>query len=414
MKHLYVISITMLMAFFTNAQCENGRYRDMIFTDYVSTENVEYGSNFLFNGDPEVLLMDVYEPENDTETARPLVIFAHGGFFIAGDKDGTEVKPACIDMAKMGYVTASINYRLGFPIQLELEQPMTEAVLRGVHDMKAAVRWFRKDVAENGNTFAIDPDEIYIAGVSAGGFIVLQHAYIDDLSELPGVIDFANPGLGGGIEGESGNAGYSSEIKAIVSIAGAISDSTYIESGDVPACLFHGTGDTVVPFDSDILVIAGTFPVTEVDGGNSVDQKLTELGITHCFEIYEGQGHVPSDGNDAYYDTTLSIMSNFISHFVCDIELDCSYREIEVGIEETNLAEWVNIFPNPSEGTIQVVSTNNSTNIKLKIFDSTGRLVAEENSVGQTEWNLEMLAPGHYVIHAISDRLNQITSLIIR
>jgi dienelactone hydrolase len=375
---------------------------------------VEYGSNFLFNGDPDVLLMDVYEPENDTETARPLIIFAHGGFFVGGDKDGAEVKPVCIDMAKMGYVTASINYRLGFPIQLELEQPMTEAVLRGVHDMKAAVRWFRKDVAENGNTFSINPDEIYIAGVSAGGFIVLQHAYIDDLSELPGVIDFANPGLGGGLEGESGNAGYSSDIKAVISVAGAMSDSTHIESGNVPACLFHGTTDTVVPFDSDILVIAGVFPVTEVDGSNSVDQKLTELGITHCFEIYEGQGHVPSDGNDAYYDTTLSIISNFVSHFVCNIELDCTYREIEVGLEETDDMAIMNIFPNPAESTIQVIPAKKILPIRLTLFDSIGRSVAQKTIWDQTEWNFEMLAPGHYILHAEGENFKRNTSLIVK
>lgn len=404
----------MLTSLFSKAQCENGRYRDMIFADYESTENVEYGSNFLFNGDPDVLLMDVYEPENDTETARPLIIFAHGGFFVGGDKDGAEVKPVCIDMAKMGYVTASINYRLGFPIQLELEQPMTEAVLRGVHDMKAAVRWFRKDVAENGNTFSINPDEIYIAGVSAGGFIVLQHAYIDDLSELPGVIDFANPGLGGGLEGESGNAGYSSDIKAVISVAGAMSDSTHIESGNVPACLFHGTTDTVVPFDSDILVIAGVFPVTEVDGSNSVDQKLTELGITHCFEIYEGQGHVPSDGNDAYYDTTLSIISNFVSHFVCNIELDCTYREIEVGLEETDDMAIMNIFPNPAESTIQVIPAKKILPIRLTLFDSIGRSVAQKTIWDQTEWNFEMLAPGHYILHAEGENFKRNTSLIVK
>lgn len=414
MKQVFVISVTFLMSLAGHSQCENGRYRDMIFPEYESTENVEYGSNLLFNGDPETLLMDVYEPANDTVSQRPLVIFAHGGFFVAGDKDGTEVKPACIDLARMGYVTASINYRLGFPFQLELEQPMTEAVLRGVHDMKAAVRWFRKDVAENGNTFSIDPEEIYIAGVSAGGFIVLQHAYIDDLSELPGVIDFNNPGLGGGIEGESGNPGYSSDVKAIISVAGAISDSTYIEPGDEPACLFHGTGDTVVPFDSDVLVIADIFSVTEVDGSNSIDQKLTELGITHCFEIYEGQGHVPSDGNDAYYDTTLSIMSNFLSHFVCGVELDCAYREILVGIEESEALALLNVFPNPSYGEIQITNGGSSERLQLVLYDVTGREVSRRWMSGQIEWDLSAYSSGTYLLQVIGEKETRNVSLIIR
>jgi len=384
----------------------------MIFPEYSSTENVEYGSNTLFSGAEQSLMMDVYEPANDSETNRPLVIFAHGGFFIAGDKDGTEVKPACIDLAKMGYVTASINYRLGFPIQLDLEQPMAEAVLRGVHDMKAAVRWFRKDAAENGNTYRIDPNEIYIAGVSAGGFITLQHAYIDNLSELPSYIDFDNPGLGGGIEGESGNEGYSSDIKAVISIAGALSDTTHVDMGEVSACIFHGTGDTVVPFDSDMLIIANTFPVTEVDGSNSVDQKLTELGITHCFEIYEGQGHVPSDGNNAYYDTTLSIISNFLSHFVCDIELDCEYREINVGMEEETF-ELFSVYPNPAENFLTIVCANNFSSTQIELLDLSGRVVAGKVVFGRTEWDIRNLSAGHYILKAFDETGVQIRYLVI-
>ena len=31
--------------------------------------------------------MDVYTPDGDTFTQRPLIIFAHGGVFIGGDKN---------------------------------------------------------------------------------------------------------------------------------------------------------------------------------------------------------------------------------------------------------------------------------------------------------------------------------------
>ena len=45
----------------------------------------------------------------------------------------------------MGYVTASIEYRLGmFPID---SVNAIKAVLRATQDMKAAVRWFRQDAA---------------------------------------------------------------------------------------------------------------------------------------------------------------------------------------------------------------------------------------------------------------------------
>ena len=31
--------------------------------------------------------MDIYQPSNDTTTNRPLLIFAHGGAFVAGNKN---------------------------------------------------------------------------------------------------------------------------------------------------------------------------------------------------------------------------------------------------------------------------------------------------------------------------------------
>src|SRR5690606_13040221 len=97
----------------------------------------------------EQLLLDVYMPSGDSETMRPLVIFAHGGYFLGGSKEGNDVVPICQDLARMGYVTASIDYRLGIPIQLPLDGPFMEAIMRGVQDMRAAIRFFRKSVAEN-------------------------------------------------------------------------------------------------------------------------------------------------------------------------------------------------------------------------------------------------------------------------
>jgi hypothetical protein len=123
---------------------------------------------------------------------------------------------------------------------------------------------------------------------------------------------------------------------------------------------------------------------------------------------------VPSDGNDAYYDTTLSIISNFVSHFVCNIELDCTYREIEVGLEETDDMAIMNIFPNPAESTIQVIPAKKILPIRLTLFDSIGRSVAQKTIWDQTEWNFEMLAPGHYILHAEGENFKRNTSLIVK
>jgi acetyl esterase/lipase len=61
--------------------------------------------------------------------------------------------------------------------------------MRAVQDGRAAVRYFKKNVAVGGNTYKIDLNNIYFAGVSAGGFVALQLAYLDEISEFPTYID---------------------------------------------------------------------------------------------------------------------------------------------------------------------------------------------------------------------------------
>ncbi len=389
------------------SQCETGRYRDFVFENFQVASDIEYGNNLSYNGAETTLLLDVYTPVGDQENLRPLVIMCHGGFFAAGDKAATDVVPACSDLARMGYAAASINYRLGFPITFNLAGPMSAAVLRAVQDLKASIRYFRKTVAENGNPYSIDTTQIYVGGFSAGGFTCLHAAYMQD-DELPTSIDLSQPGLDGGVEGLSGNEGYSSDFNALISISGAIVDSTYIEANDKPACLLHGTGDTVVPFDSDMLVIAGLFQVQEVDGSNSIDQKLTELGIDHCFEIYEGQGHVPSVLQTAYYDTTLSIMTNFLSHYVCGAPLDCSYREILTSTKEVSQAKPMRVWPSPAANTL-FVQPNDAEMNALEIINATGQIVLTvQKVVGSqtTEIDIAHLSCGYYIVQRHSGLSN--------
>jgi carboxylesterase type B len=47
---------------------------------------------------------------------------AHGGSFIGGSKTGTDVVPLCNDLQSLGYVVASIEYRVGMTNSLSLDQ----------------------------------------------------------------------------------------------------------------------------------------------------------------------------------------------------------------------------------------------------------------------------------------------------
>ncbi|NNE55753.1 MAG: alpha/beta hydrolase fold domain-containing protein [Flavobacteriales bacterium] len=389
------------------SQCEDGRYRDFIFPDYIKTSDVEYGFNYDLNGAGMPLFMDIYEPLGDLEQQRPLVVLAHGGSFIGGSKEGLDIVPLCEDLARMGYVTASIQYRLGIPITLALEEPATEAVMRGYHDMKAAIRYFRQNAEMGGNTYAIDESKIFIGGSSAGAFIALHVAYLDEENEIPDFLDLNQLGLTGGLEGDSGNPDYSSEVSGVFNIAGALGDSAWVKSNDEPLCSFHGTNDETVPFGSEMLQMFGTFDVMEVDGSASVSMKAEAAGITQCFEIYEDQGHVPHVSNIAYYDTTLSITSNFLSHLVCpEIDLDCDYRSIQesTSIGETNLSQLVGLAPNPAKDHVVCTIPDSWNDAFYRIYNLQGQLI-ESNRLtsNSTQIQTSKWAPGLYQLMIVNE-----------
>lgn len=410
---LLLIGAFALLSNATIAQCDGDRYFNQVFNDYTVTSNIQYGSNVDLNGGNVNLLLDVYRPYGDTEIARPLVILVHGGSFVGGSKIGADVVPLARDLSKMGYVVASINYRLGLPFALELEQAATQAVIRGYHDAKAAVRFFRKDVVENGNSYLIDPDKIFMLGVSAGGFVTLHCGYLDQESEIPAIIDQSLPGLGGGLEGTSGNAGYSSAISGVVNIAGAIGDASWMQPGDAPVLSFHGDQDATVPYGTAMLQLFGLIDVTVVDGSSAVHQRAEEVGLTHCFVPHYGADHVPHVTNPAYYDTTRSITANFLGHLVCPQEpLDCEYRTVSLSTEEIAMLD-VQVYPNPASDVVTIA--NLPVGVKqIQLFDLRGQLIANRQSTASTEViQVADLAAGAYMLRIVAGEIIETQRLII-
>lgn len=117
--------------------------------------------------DGNELCLDLYLPADQD---APLVVYAHGGGFMAGDKADGEHR--LIGMAKHGVAVASINYRFAaqalFPAQ--------------VHDMKAAVRWLRG----HGGSYGLATQRVGVWGASAGGYLASMVALSADDPELEG------------------------------------------------------------------------------------------------------------------------------------------------------------------------------------------------------------------------------------
>src|SRR6185436_11342997 len=88
------------------------RYRDPVFATVTKTTDVVYGSAVDQNGTTQSLKLDVYQPTGDAVSKRPAMVWVHGGGFSSGNKTSPEIVAEANDLAKKGYVSVSIDYRL--------------------------------------------------------------------------------------------------------------------------------------------------------------------------------------------------------------------------------------------------------------------------------------------------------------
>ena len=435
MKKIYTIiaGVTLLIAssaqsFAQNSPlCGNDRFHDYVYPGAPTPiSGIVYGSNVTSGGTTQSLLLDVYQPVGDTHNNRPLVIIAHGGSFVGGSRTGTDVVPLAQNLAEMGYVTASIDYRLGmtnFPISAQHQVDSSDAgaaVMRGVHDGRAAIRFFRQNARVGGNTYGIDTNHIYFAGVSAGAFIAIHIAYMNLLSDFPTYIDTTGvtvgavtgePGLHGGIEGVSGNPGYPSNVNAIVDICGAIADTSMMHPGAIPILSFHGTNDNTVPYAYAEILLGGTggFPLLPVYGSSMVTLRATHLGIPNCMETWLGQDHVPEVGTTAaeklYYDSTITITRTWLEHFTCGTALNCSYTE-PLGVNELTKNDNFNVYPNPANTSATIdLSAFSGKAVNIELYDALGRKVINVENLKTDKYilNRNNLPTGIYFMNVVSE-----------
>jgi len=62
------------------------RYRDALFANVTRTDGLSYGSAPDLQGNPVDLKLDLYQPQGDTVSRRPAVIWIHGGGFCCGNR----------------------------------------------------------------------------------------------------------------------------------------------------------------------------------------------------------------------------------------------------------------------------------------------------------------------------------------
>ncbi len=304
------------------------RYLSPVFSDVTVTTDVTYGVNATvlllaqaMQAVPQQLTCDIYEPTGDTETERPLVVLLHSGNFLPpsnnGGCAGTSKDAYMVDiatrLAKMGYVAAIANYRLGWnpidPSQTTRVYTLINAAYRGVQDASTCIRFFRANHATT-NDFKIDPDKIVLWGAGTGGYVSYAAATLDTITDTwipkfttpngPMIIEQVNgnlegtsvgivfPGYPGFPAGDTlcypNHVGFSSAFALGVNMGGSLGDTSWIDANDPPFISYHVPTDPFAPCETGIVNVPPpvSLPVVEVSGSCIAQQIFSRLGINDC------------------------------------------------------------------------------------------------------------------------------------
>lgn len=358
MRSRFLLALMLLGAVTAQAQ----RYLQPVFPTASVQSGISYGNAAAWDGTNTPLAMDVYTPAGDTQALRPVMLFFHGGSFTSGVRNDVVMTTLCSEFAKRGYVTATASYRLGVNLgnlqQLNLE--FVRAAIRAMQDARAAVRFLRRSVAEQGNPYGIDTNRIYIGGYSAGAIAAIHLAYMNDTSSASISLRNELRGLGG-LEGNSGNAGFSSKVHGLFNMAGAVIDTALLGTQVPTAIHFHGTSDNVVPFGRGF-VQANGFPVTPVDGSSLLHARLQNMGSYSELFAFEGTGHdLVSDA--ARWNHLLLQTARFFFNL----------QNNSVSVAEAGLKK-VSLYPNPANRWLAAEGFD-AASARLSLVDLSGKLV---------------------------------------
>jgi len=182
-------------------------------SDVAATRGVAYGKARGYSGGRTTLRMDVYRPAASGGRRLPVLVWMHGGGFIAGSRESMASYARAF--ASRGYVAATISYRLGTHAQRR-RLGYRKLATGAKHDAQAALRFLRRRSAR----FGADRRRVFVGGYSAGGIAALQLAF---------------------------RGSRASRVRGAVAIAGA-ADPLGIDRGDAPVLWFHGNADRTVPY----------------------------------------------------------------------------------------------------------------------------------------------------------------------
>jgi len=422
MKKIIILLICLLLQIGTRAQCPQ-RYLDEVFSAVKITKNINYGGRKTnTDGTRTWLLMDIYEPKNDTAGLRPLVMLIHGGGFTntppltRGTPDITELAKI---LARKGYVVVSPEYRL-FSGESTSDKT-AETAVAAILDINEAT-CFLVNSATSDNPYRIDTAMFFIGGSSAGAIISLNSAFINDTTEVPESIRPAMRKVAEldqvNLQEILDNKFCGMRPKAVVPISGAFLDTAFVKPIGASLLIIHGMKDGIIPDGTGYALGIQLF------GPEIMIDVFGRKGIPYEADMYPNEGHVPviwPFGDDlAYALEQLLLTGSAVNPPV----MDSTQRHITsmfyklmgspqtvcptpTGIAEHIYNGHLQISPNPSSGifTVELPGHISYKSAQLRIYDLAGQLVLDKELSGRNRMSVDISGNpvGLYFIQVVVD-----------
>jgi acetyl esterase/lipase len=216
-----------------------------------SVRNIDYSGDGL-----RAHRLDIIRRRGGPREAAPVLVYIHGGAWVIGDKREQGL-PLLYELARRGWVTVTINYRLS------PKATWPDHIV----DCKRALSWVRQHIAEYGG----DPGFIAVSGGSAGGHLAAllalspgdrafqpgfegADASVDACVPLYGVYDmtggWGTPAYDKGLSSLLERQVFKRRIADDPGVFEAASPLHRVNADAPPFFVIHGTNDTLVPVAS--------------------------------------------------------------------------------------------------------------------------------------------------------------------
>ena len=256
-------------------------------------------------GTHERQVVDLCIPD-DASGDLGMVLFIHGGAWLAGDK-GSYEGGMNYGASNLGIATASTNYRY---ISEDVD------ILDILDDIDAALAKIKEKGAEVG----VNINKVLLTGDSAGAHLSLLYAYArKSTAPIAPVAVISNSGptdlyddnfyhnnaLGdeavlSDLMSKACGQRFTYETRESAKAAlYSVSPINYVSADSVPTVINHGTADSIVPFSN----------------AQTLDALLTEYGVEHVLNVYQGADH-DLGKDDAAKERADELLFGYIDRFL--------------------------------------------------------------------------------------------------